>query len=1112
MNLREDKTSENYRDDHQLRSRSIREQRDDTTMPEPAPGVAPNAVLPFRPQSHQQQLQPSQQQEGQEKRQAIETVQHVGGSGDLTAWTTALELAKTELGPKRFAKVAAHFGDYNTCLGALQNKNNRFSSKWKLLGPVVSKLLEILNTFDKAISTCCQSYAQTACLVWGGVQAVLTVAAKYEKCAVRVADMLSRITLEMPRFEDYMSFFPSSGRLRARLVSIYQTFVVFCAKAFRFLDSRMATVLIYVTWSALDQQFDSVLKTMRYLKDEMENEASAENIRVGFAREEAAATRHKAMMAILPAVVDRRTAARGRCLSEPAVIVSEPRNHKFVGRTNELGQLQHEFSVALRKGLTVQASGRTSTSEPYAISICGQGGVGKTQLALEFLYQNQPEYRGRFWIRAENKEIIQQDFAQIGHLVLTEKKEENKDSTDAASEVVATDLNKAIKAARDWLETTSDTWLLVFDNVDVASYIQEYLPKVGHGSIIVTTRDHDTADALGQFNKIEVEGMEGADASRLLHQMIPHVVGNDTEGENQKDADPIIGDILEELGGLPLFICQMGSYIRQTKCTPSQFNDILQSHSDRLYSDKASVATLPYSKTLARCCNMSIDLLSDGDRYLFSILALFQTAEIQEELITIGCRSISRLQHLADEYDWNNAVRNLAKNSLIKVSQGSGGRVKATLNCRTSSGTPKTNSRNLHMHRVMKRHALNLLSADATVLGFALADAAHLLNIMFPRRPEGCDTMGKMWTQCELWLPHVLSLKDVFMSTNNESRQSKIPRAYAEILCNCSWYMWERGMKNSLEFAVDALDICCEALSYDDRNHEYNGEGDTLLSDMYTMVGALRMPTFQLRHESLHAFQEALRILQSIAQARTARGESLTFAENQLLANAYNNAGAGNMIVSDWEEARRMFEQAEALKNELGDETKMPYDFALARYNRCRLAMEQGIIDEALIHGCRAAELITSSMGPEDYRTLEFRFTYADLLVAVGDIEAGLQLHKDILDIRLRVVGRQNSDTAVSYYGLSCVYQKLKQPSAALKCITEAINIFAAEDGAEGRLARAYFRRKLIHADLGQYPEAEAAYNKAKEYVHILVGNEKGMETMGDTMESYDVLVSYDKR
>ena len=189
----------------------------------------------------QRPRQKEEPEEPEEKKlPTVETVQQLKSNGELTAWTTALNLATAELGPKRFAKVAAHFGDYSTCLAALQSKNNRFSSKWKLLGPVVSKCLDILSTFDKAIGTCCQSNAQAAWL-WGGVQAVLTVAAKYKTCAARVANMLSRITTEMPRFADYMGFFPSSGRLRSRLVSIYQTFVVFCAKAFRFLDSKMAS-------------------------------------------------------------------------------------------------------------------------------------------------------------------------------------------------------------------------------------------------------------------------------------------------------------------------------------------------------------------------------------------------------------------------------------------------------------------------------------------------------------------------------------------------------------------------------------------------------------------------------------------------------------------------------------------------------------------------------------------------------------------------------------------------------------------------------------------------------------------------------------------------------
>lgn len=65
--------------------------------------------------------------------------------------------------------------DYNSCLHELESKNKRFSEKWPVLRSVVGPILEFLRTFDTAVSTCCQSNADIACLVWGSVQIVLTV-------------------------------------------------------------------------------------------------------------------------------------------------------------------------------------------------------------------------------------------------------------------------------------------------------------------------------------------------------------------------------------------------------------------------------------------------------------------------------------------------------------------------------------------------------------------------------------------------------------------------------------------------------------------------------------------------------------------------------------------------------------------------------------------------------------------------------------------------------------------------------------------------------------------------------------------------------------------------
>ena len=330
-----------------------------------------------------------------------------------------------------------------------------------------------------------------------------------------------------------------------------------------------------------------------------------------------------------------------------------------------------------------------------------------------------------------------------------------------------------------------ETWLLVFDNVKAAADIKEYLPTSGRGSIVVTTRDRDTADGLSQWTKtIELEGLQEIDAIALLHQIDPAIPECD-----------LARRIVDDLGGLPLAVCQMGSYIRQTKCTLNQFYSILQSRSERFYLDTASITTLQYSMTLAQCCDMSIELLSEDDIYLLGTIALFQTDEIQEKLITQGCQGIPRMDHLADPCNWNDAIRTLTKHSLVTISQ-------------------KDSHRSLRIHRVVKRRAIHVLEAAPPSSKGAFRDAAILLNGMFPRRPVDGGTMTKQWVDCELWLPHVLSLREAFKTSSQ--LQEEVPRKFVEILCNCAWYMWERGAEHAFEFATHTLEVCEKTLLDDD--------------------------------------------------------------------------------------------------------------------------------------------------------------------------------------------------------------------------------------------------------------------------------------------------------
>ncbi|KAF5228606.1 hypothetical protein FAUST_10974 [Fusarium austroamericanum] len=949
------------------------------------------------------------------------------------AWATAVANVRRQIKNEDY-RLLRRITSYQECFDSLTKDKNAFSKKWKYVKQFLEPCFDVLQTFDRAIGTCCQSKAEIACLVWGSVQILLTIAAKFSDCAQRVSEMLHQMSCSMPRFEQYSLLFPDSARLQLRLVDIYANFVMFCIDAFKFFKYGFLTVWIKMTWKSLDKRFGIALNKIERDRAQLEDEASAANIVAGFQREEAAKQRHEGLLKTLPVALET---AR---LIKPTLIIPFDRNTEFVGRESELKKMQ-DF-----------AESHSSQTRLKAISIRGIGGMGKTQLALEFTYRDRnqptPTFKAMFWIRSENITILEQDFANIGR-VLT--------GSDA-------DLHKNLQVSHDWLSATDESWLLVFDNVDDVDTVLSYWPHSGKGTIIVTTRDRDIAYRLGELN-IELEGLSEDEGANLLGQIEPRMQSSQKARE-----------VCDELGRMPLALCQMGSYIRQTQCNLDDFLRALRQHSDRLYSDQDSISSLQYSQTLATCCDLSIGLLSQQSMHLLGVLAFFQTDEVLETLITQGCSSVPRLEYLNDCLGWDNSIRTLAKHSLITRQSGTAGQV-------------------IRMHRVIKRRVFHILDSkmpDGRVISFA--DAAHLLSIAFPERPMDGSTMGKVWDECERWLPHVLSLRNEFARTQRPS--DTVPREYIEVLCNCAYFMWERGSINAVDVATHALACTEELLGRDASDHVY--------ADILTVCAALKMQNFQLRRESADLFERAL-----VVRERYMATAPHPLAHNNYrqLANSYNNTGVARLTLEQYSEALPLFNKSLEIKQTLGNEETIPYDFSISFYNICRVYMGHGWFYKALENAKKALELAEKSNGPNDFRVNQFRFTYADILVACEQVDQGLEIHKTTLAIRRAVMGNENNDTGVSLYGLSCVYQKMRQYENALDAITEAIAIFEKVTDADDRLARSYFRRHLILKDMCKSDDALDALQFARTCRTKLTGAE--LRECNDKVEEYDSLVSY---
>ena len=211
-------------------------------------------------------------------------------------------------------------------------------------------------------------------------------------------------------------------------------------------------------------------------------------------------------------------------LENPLVwMVPFRRNPLFTGRVSVLRRL-HEM-----------LSSQQTVALNQIPALSGLGGIGKTHIALEYVYRYASTYTAVLWINAETPEAVLASFFSLaGVLHLPEHQE--------------LDQKKVILAVTRWLEGQKD-WLLIFDNVEDLVLLQSLLPSSRQGSILLTTR----LQAVGTVaQQITVEPLTLEDGTAfLLHRakllqpgMLPTILAPTDVSAAQA--------IVETMDGLPL--------------------------------------------------------------------------------------------------------------------------------------------------------------------------------------------------------------------------------------------------------------------------------------------------------------------------------------------------------------------------------------------------------------------------------------------------------------------------------------------------------------------------------------------------------------------------------
>ena len=212
------------------------------------------------------------------------------------------------------------------------------------------------------------------------------------------------------------------------------------------------------------------------------------------------------------------------------------RNSCFCGRETEL--------EAIAKQLKKIENNCAETA------ICGLGGVGKTSLAVEFLWrqnENEEYPGGIFWISGENNKLFQISLSEMARQIGTLEK----------------DFSNSLSGTLDWLRRREKLWCLVVDNLDelemsadMRKLLTGHWKQVAHGHIIITTRREATeiGEEMGIEENlcIELKCLTDEEGIQFLRMRTGAATGNDSE----------IRELVQELGGLPLALDQAGAYIR----------------------------------------------------------------------------------------------------------------------------------------------------------------------------------------------------------------------------------------------------------------------------------------------------------------------------------------------------------------------------------------------------------------------------------------------------------------------------------------------------------------------------------------------------------------------
>ena len=306
------------------------------------------------------------------------------------------------------------------------------------------------------------------------------------------------------------------------------------------------------------------------------------------------------------------------------------RNPNFTGREALLEQLHSELSLSRQTAVLPQA-------------LHGMGGVGKSQVAIEYVHRHSADYDLIWWVSAE----------QSGQILTSLTKLAQRLDLDVSPEA-----NTAVPIVREALSTGSvpyKRWLLVFDNAEAPDEVQKYFPTGGAGKILVTSRDIDWSRVT---QAIEVDVFTREESCTFLRNRNPDL--------SEDEADRLA----EALGDLPLAIEQAAAWRAATGMSVDEYLSLLEQKRIELLDASPSP---DYRRSVAAAWKVSLDKLREVNEaalQLLQICSFFAPEPISRDLFAgsqLAPITPALDATLNDSFRLSRAIRDIQRYALARI-------------------------------------------------------------------------------------------------------------------------------------------------------------------------------------------------------------------------------------------------------------------------------------------------------------------------------------------------------------------------------------------------------------------------------------------------------------